>query len=132
VVGDSFRAKPVFGHGMGSTLPSVYGFLDNEWLQQIVQGGLFGLSAFIALAVGGIFGISAALRTASTRRERDQAYMIGAMFVALLSSSFTMDLFSFQQATFVLLISFGLLWSNFDVSLPEVCTLSPARRGRVA
>ena len=83
------------------------------------------LTAMIVLAAGGILGISAALRTASTPRERDQAYMIGSIFVGLLASSFTMDLFSYQQATFILLISVGLLWSNFKVSLPEARTALP-------
>lgn len=119
VVGDTFRGHPLFGLGFGSTAPSEYGFLDNEWLQQIVQGGVVGLLALAVLAGGGILGISAALRTASTPRERDQAYMVGAIFVAILTSSFTMDLFSFSQATFILLISFALLWSNFKVALPD-------------
>jgi O-antigen ligase len=125
MVGDTFRAHPVFGRGLGSTLPTEYAFLDNEWLQAIVQGGIVGLTAMIVLAGGGIFGISAALRTASSPRERDQAYMIGSIFVAVLSSSFTMDLFSCQQASLILLISFGLLWSNFKLSLPEARTASP-------
>jgi O-antigen ligase len=131
MVGDTFRANPVFGLGLGASDPAAYFFLDNEWLQQIVQGGIVGLAALIVLAGGGIFGISAALRTASTPRERDQAYMIGAIFVAMLSSSFTMDLFSCQQATFILLISLGLLWSNFKVSLPEARTASPSVHYRV-
>jgi polysaccharide biosynthesis protein PslJ len=124
-VGDTFRAHPVFGLGLGSSDPLEYGFLDNEWLQQIVQGGTVALTAMIVLAAGGILGISAALRTASTPCERDQAYMIGSIFVGLLASSFTMDLFSYQQATFILLISVGLLWSNFKVSLPEVRAALP-------
>ena len=119
VVGETFRAHPVFGLGLGASEPTVYGYLDNEWLQALVQGGIVGVTAMIVFAMGGIFGISAALRAASTPRERDQAYMLGSIFVAILSSSFTMDLFSCQQATFVLFISFGLLWSNFKVRLPE-------------
>jgi len=119
VVGDTFRAHPMFGLGFGSTAPSEYGFLDNEWLQQIVQGGLVGLLAFSILAVGGIFGITAALRSASTARERDQAYAVGAIFVAVLTSSVTMDLFSFAQATFIMFVSFALLWSQFGVAFTK-------------
>lgn len=132
MVGDLFRAKPIFGHGIGSTLPTRWDlFLDNEWLQQIVQGGSVGLASMLALAVGGIFGISAALRTASTPRERDQAYAIGAMFVAVLSSSITMDLFSHQQASFIMLMSIGLLWSNFKVPIPAAGPVAPAGHPRV-
>jgi O-antigen ligase len=133
-VGDAFRAHPVFGLGLGNVLPkgASDGFLDNEWLQATVQGGIVGVTAMIALAAGGIFGISAALRTASMPRERDQAYMIGSIFVAILSSSFTMDLFFCHQVSFILLISIGLLWSNFKVSLPdEANTASPRVHYRV-
>jgi O-antigen ligase len=135
-VGDAFRANPVFGLGLGNVLSTAGGktdgVLDNEWLDQIVQGGIVGVTAMVALAAGGIFGVSAALRTASTPRERDQAYMIGSIFVATLSSSFTMDLFTVcHQVMFILLISFGLLWSNLKVSLPEPRTASPRVHYRV-
>ena len=95
-----------------------------------MQGGIVGVTAMIVLAGGGIFGISAALRTATTPRERDQAYMIGSMFVAILASSFTFDLFSFQQASLIFFILFGLLWSNFKVLTPEVSTARPESCGR--
>jgi O-antigen ligase len=118
-VSETFRAHPVFGLGLGATPPTEYGFLDNEWLQAIVQGGIVGATAIIVLAAGGIFGISAALRTAATRRERDRAYAMGSAFVAILASSFTFDLFSYQQATLIFFILFGLLWSKFKIPLPE-------------
>ena len=118
VVSQTFRAHPLFGLGLGNTVPAEYGFLDNQWLQAIVQGGMVGVTAMIVLAGGGIFGIAAALRGATTPRERDQAYMLGSMFVAILASSFTFDLFAFQQVTLILFIIFGLLWSNFTVPLP--------------
>ena len=127
VVGDAFRANPVFGLGLGTSLPSrgSDAFLDNEWLQAIVQGGIVGVTAMIVLVCGGIFGVSAALRSASTPRERDQAYMLGSIFAAILASSFTLDLLYCQQASFILFISLGLLWSNFKVSLPEAGTALP-------
>ena len=116
---ETFRDNPVFGLGLGGSPPHEYGFLDNEWLQAIVQGGTVGVTAMIVLAGGGIFGLAAALRGATTPRERDQAYMLGSMFVAILVCSFTFDLFVFQQATLIFFIIFGLLWSNFTVSLPR-------------
>jgi O-antigen ligase len=116
VVSQTFRAHPVFGLGLGGSPPTEYGFLDNQWLQAIVQGGTVGVTAMLALAGGGIFGIAAALRSAATARERVQAYTLGSMFVAILASSFTFDLLAFQQASLILFIVFGLLWSNFIAS----------------
>ena len=120
-VAETFRAHPLFGLGLGGNVSNSWDYaLDNEWLSQIVQGGIVGVTAMIVVAVGGIFGLSAALRAASTSRERDQAYVIGSIFVAILSASVSNDLFYCQQASLILFISFGLLWSNFNVSLPEV------------
>jgi O-antigen ligase len=118
VVSRTFHDHPVFGLGLGASPPSVYGFLDNQWLQAIVQGGTVGVTTMILLAAGGIFGVAAALRGAATPHEREETYTLGAIFVAILVSSFTFDLFGFQQTALLLFIIFGLLWSNFNVSLP--------------
>lgn len=115
-VSRTFRENPVFGIGLGGAPPDVYGLLDNEWLRAIVQGGTVGVTAMIVLAAGGLFGVSAALRAATTRPEREQAYMLGSMFVGILACSFTFDLFFYQQASLIFFIVFGLLWCNFTVS----------------
>ena len=112
----TFRDHPVFGLGLGGAPPDVYGLLDNEWLRAIVQGGIVGVAAMIVLAGGGIFGLAAALRAATTRPEREQAYALGSMFVAILACSYAFDLFFYQQATLIFFIVFGLLWCNFTVS----------------
>ena len=44
--------------------------------------------------------------------------MMGAMFIGIFASSFTFDLFYYQQATLLLFILFGLLWSTFTVPSP--------------
>jgi O-antigen ligase len=122
VVSKTFHDHPVFGLGLGANPPTEYGYLDNEWLMAIVQGGSVGAAAMIMLTAGGIFGISAALRTATTPLERDRAYAIGAAFVAILTSSATFDLFSYQQASLIFFLLFGLLWANYKVLVPEART----------
>ncbi|MBU8823747.1 O-antigen ligase family protein [Mycolicibacterium goodii] len=117
-VSETFREHPVFGLGLGASPPDVYGYLDNEWLQAVVQGGVVGVVAMLLLTGGGIFGISAALRRATTRSERDLAYTLGACFAAIMVSSFTFDVLGFQQVALLLFIFFGLLWSTFRVSSP--------------
>ncbi len=117
MVSKTFREHPVFGLGLGGTPPTEYAYLDNEWLQSIVQGGLIGLTAMMVLTLGGIFGFNAALRAATTARERDQAYALGAVFIGVTTSTLTFDLLSFQQASRILFIAFGLLWCNYTVSL---------------
>jgi polysaccharide biosynthesis protein PslJ len=126
-VSRTFHEHPVFGLGLGGTLPQVYGLLDNEWLQALVQGGIVGLVAMLVLASGGIFGVAAALRGATTPKERDQAYAMGAMLIGILASSYTFDLFSYQQAALLFFILFGLLWSNFNISIPVARATSNRR-----
>lgn len=106
---------PIFGLGLGGE-PTFY---DNEWLQAIVQGGVVGVSAMILLTVGGIFGISAALRRAGSAREREQAYVMGAVFAGIMVSSTTFDMLHYQQATLILFIVFALMWSTFTVPIRE-------------
>jgi O-antigen ligase len=118
-VSQTFRDHPVFGLGLGAALPTEYGFLDNEWLKKIAEGGIFGVASMILLTGAGIVGISASLRAATNARERDQAYMLGSMFAAILSSSIAFDLFSFQQATNILFVVLALLWCTFTIPFPK-------------
>ena len=118
-VSDTLSQHPIFGLGLGGAPPSVFGYLDNEWLQAIVQGGVIGLTALTAVMVGALFGMSAALRGVRSPRQREQAYLLAAMTVAIVASSFTFDLFSFEQAALVFFILFGLLWSGFGFDVPE-------------
>jgi polysaccharide biosynthesis protein PslJ len=124
-VSRTFHDHPVFGLGLGASPPQEYGFLDNEWLQAIVQGGAVGVVAMIVLTSSGIFGVAAALRGATTPRERDQAYMMGAMLIGIIASSFTFDLFSYQHTTLLFFMLFGLLWSNFTIASPDATTTRP-------
>jgi polysaccharide biosynthesis protein PslJ len=126
IVSQTFNAHPVFGLGLGASPPTEYGYLDNEWLQAIVQGGVIGVLALTVLVGGAIFGIAAALRSATSPRERDQAYTLGAMLVAIAATSATFDLFSFAQVGRIFFIIFALLWANYPVSFQGPPT-TPAR-----
>ena len=129
-VSEQFHRDPWFGLGLGGYPPTEYRFLDNEWLQSIVQGGIVGLTAMILLASGGIAGMTWALRQARSAGERDMAFAVGGSFIGIMASSLTFDLFSFQQATFVFFILFGLLWSVQPASptrLPHNATDRPYR-----
>jgi polysaccharide biosynthesis protein PslJ len=118
-VSELFHKHPIFGIGLGGSIPDAIGFLDNQWLQAIVQGGVIGLISMVLFTGGTIFGISAAMRGATSPQEREQVYMLGAVAIGILSSSFTFDLFAFDQAVGVIFVVFGLLWSGFDLSIPE-------------
>jgi hypothetical protein len=119
LVSKTFHAHPIAGLGLGASPPAEYGYLDNQWLQAVVQGGLIGVTAMILLTAGGFFGVAAALRRATNRRERDQAYTLGAIFAATMACSFTFDLFAFEQASRILFLVVALLWCDFSSPLDE-------------
>ncbi|MGW0042437.1 O-antigen ligase family protein [Rhodococcus sp. NPDC003348] len=110
-VSRTFHEHPWFGLGLGGNPPTVYGFLDNEWLQAIVQGGAVGLVAMLLVMTGAVAGMVTSLRAARSPRERDQTYAIGSALIGIIASTFTFDLFTYQQATFVYFLLFSLLWS---------------------
>ena len=114
-----FHSQPVFGLGIGVTPPGSDGVFDNQWLNTFAQGGIVNVAGMIVVTGGGLFGIAAALRRATTKGERDQAYVMGAIFLGILSTTVTFDLFAFQQVTFVFFLVFGLLWSGVSVVIPE-------------
>jgi polysaccharide biosynthesis protein PslJ len=114
----SFRDHPLFGLGPGK-LPSGVRYFDNQWLYALVDGGIVGVASMMVLAGGGLFGVAASLRRVRTRRERDQVYAIGAAFTSLFATSFTFDLFAFNQALPLLFFAFGLLWSTVNISIPK-------------
>lgn len=127
-VADLLRERPYFGLGLGGSVPAKFGYLDNEWMQSLVQGGLTGLTAMTIFSGGAIFGVAAALRRARSRREREQAYMLGAMAAGFLASSYTFDLFGFEQAAVLFFMVFGFLWSGFNLPVsPEPAKLSGDR-----
>lgn len=109
-VQEQFKRDPLFGLGLGGYPPTEFRYLDNQWLQAVVQGGLVGLGAMMLLSLGGVAAINSGLRHSKTERDRDQTYALGAALIGVLASSFTFDLFTFQQATFIFFILFGLLW----------------------
>lgn len=117
-VSQTFRESPIFGIGPGGTDPEEYGYLDNQWLQALAQGGLVGLTAMATLVVGSAFGFAASLRMARTEKGRQAVYATGSAFAAILASSFTFDLFAFQQATLIFFVLIGLLWSTVRVASP--------------
>jgi O-antigen ligase len=116
-VSQTFHDNPVFGLGIGGAIPSIYGFLDNQWMQAIVQGGLLGLLAMLVVAGAAAFGFASGLRRASDACQRDECYAMGAMLMGILASSFTFDLFGFPQIAMMYFLLLGLMWSCTSITV---------------
>lgn len=114
-IAESFRAHRLFGLGPGGGGIEQFGYLDNQWLQAVVQGGIFGVIAMVILTLGGLFGFGLALRRVSSPLERDQVFVMGSMYVGILASSVTFDLFSFPQVSLLFFLLFGMMWSSVRI-----------------
>jgi hypothetical protein len=103
-----------FGRGFGTFEPTIYFWLDNQYLMALITGGIAGLAAFIALFVVGASVARGARKRFTKTRDRDLAQAIAAAIVAVAAAAGTLDLFSFLQPTFVLFLIAGCggaLWT---------------------
>jgi hypothetical protein len=103
-----------FGRGFGTFEPTVYFFLDNQYLMSLLTGGVALLVVFVSVFIIGA-GVARGARKRSVRTaDRDLAQAIAAGIVAVAAAAATIDLFSFLQATFVLFLLAGCgaaLWT---------------------
>jgi hypothetical protein len=98
--------SPVFGRGFSTFLPE-YRILDNQYLGLLVETGVVGLVAFIALIVTAI-GVAARLRRSSTDpvlRSLLRAFI--ACLAAAACAFATFDAFGFPQVAGLLFLVLG-------------------------
>jgi hypothetical protein len=103
-----------FGRGFGTFEPTVYFWLDNQYLMSLITGGVLGLLALVAVFVIGASVARGARKRFTARTDRDLAQAIAASIFAVAVAAGTLDLFSFLQATFSLFLFAGCgaaLWT---------------------
>lgn len=103
-----------WGRGLGTFVPDVYFFLDNQFLATLLQGGVIGLVVFVALLVVGIGTARGARRRATDPELRSLGQALAATIASLGVSGFVFDLLSFRQSGFLLFLAIGCagaLWS---------------------
>ena len=104
---------PWFGRGFGTLLPQTYFFTDDQYLSSLVQTGIIGLLALVALFVTGWLVARSARRLATDVETRDLGQSLAASVAVIAVSFATFDALSFSIAaglTFVLLGCIGALW----------------------
>jgi hypothetical protein len=108
-----------FGRGFGTFQPLVYFFLDNQYLMQLLTGGIVSLLAFLGIFVVGA-GVARGARKRFTRtRDRDLAQAIAAPILAIAVGAGTFDLFSFLQCAFTLFLLCGCAAALWTISRRE-------------
>ncbi len=136
-VNDFFNQRPLLGRGLGTFVPEVYFFLDDQYLGFLIQGGLLLLGAFVLVLGTGLLCAGRASRLAVDPASRSLAMSLTAAIAALALAAATFDAWSFQQARMVLAVLLGLAgtaWrhaKDADVTAP-VAPRAAAGGGRSA
>jgi hypothetical protein len=103
----------IFGRGQGTFIPTEYTWLDNQWLQQLVGGGIVGVAALASIHLAAIVMSAIAYRKATQIADRHLcACLIAAQMVAI-AVGFTFDSLGFRTYAFFIAILTGMagaLW----------------------
>jgi O-antigen ligase len=104
---------PWLGRGFGTFLPATYFFTDDQFLLTLIETGVIGLTALLALFITGWLTVRSARRMSKNPEVRDLAQTMAAT-VAIAAVSFaTLDELSFAIAaslTFLIIGCAGALW----------------------
>lgn len=110
------------GRGLGTFLPDVYFFLDNQYLGTLIQGGAVGLTAFIALHVVGL-GVARGVRHRSTDPAlRSEGQALAATIASLGVAALVFDSLSFRQSALLLFLVIGCAGAHWSLvrDMPKV------------
>lgn len=108
-----FTQAPWFGHGIGTFIPSLYRTLDNQYLGALVETGLVGLVALLALLLGGVLTAFVLRERLTDPAERSLVSALGAGLAVPAIAFGTFDGLAFAMCagiTFVLLGAVALMW----------------------
>jgi polysaccharide biosynthesis protein PslJ len=104
---------PWLGRGFGTFLPQTYFFTDNQYLLTLIETGIIGLLALVALFVTGWFVGRSAYHAAVHPEARDLAQSLVASVAAAGVAFATFDALSFSIAaglSFLILGCVGATW----------------------
>ena len=118
VVEAYFHARPVFGQGFGTFTPVLYRTLDNQLLGTLVEMGIVGLIAFVAMPVTGFFVARRGRRAAESPDDRLLGQVLAATVLAALAASVTFDSFGFSMFSGVFFVLLGLCGAFAELMIP--------------
>lgn len=105
---DFISRSPLFGRGMLTFLPE-YRILDNQYLALLIEVGLVGTIAIVALFTVTIVSALRIRRLSPDPRARSLGQSLGAMVAAGACTFATFDAFSFPQASGLMFLAIGFV-----------------------
>ncbi|MFI7607397.1 O-antigen ligase family protein [Micromonospora sp. NPDC049366] len=130
VVAEFFAQRPWLGRGPGTLIPTIYLYLDNQWLLTLVTGGIIGVAALAGLHIACIRLSVLAMRR-STRPDDKHlcAALLSSQIVAILVGA-TFDSMSFTTYAFTLAMMCGLCGAVWRFTHPARVVRTSAVGGR--
>lgn len=129
--------QPLFGKGLFTFVPMVYRTIDNQALVLLLELGILGTLAFLALI---FVGFGQGLKVHRRARNADDAHAglaIAAALAGIVTSYLTFDALSFRQVaglTFLFLGLSGAAWNltrRQDTETPEAAVALPTTSQRL-
>jgi polysaccharide biosynthesis protein PslJ len=114
---------PVFGRGLSTFLPG-YRILDNQYLGLLIEAGIVGLVAFLALLVTALVVALRLSQTLPDPGDRSLARSLMATIACAGFSCVTFDVFGFPQVSGMLFFAIGAIGA-----LIRLGGLAPMERG---
>jgi O-antigen ligase len=105
---DFIVRSPLFGRGLLTFLPE-YRILDNQYLGLLIEVGLVGTIAFLALLVTAIVAAVKVRRSSTDPNIRSIAISLTALLAAGACGFATFDAFGFPQVSDLLFLAVGLI-----------------------
>jgi polysaccharide biosynthesis protein PslJ len=112
---------PWFGHGLGTFFPQTYFFTDNQYLISLIETGVVGTAALLALFAAGWSTARSARRAAADAETRDLANCLAASVAAAVVCFGAFDALSFSIASGFCFLLLGCI--------AAVRRLAPQQRG---
>lgn len=123
--------NPWLGRGYGTFGPK-YWIVDNLYLQFIIEAGIVGVLALLALLLSTMWAARTAALTFSKRAERELARALLGSVVAGAASLAFFDAFSFPQSAGLLFLMVGLAGAGFNLARHEKMVLSSSAAEQAA
>ena len=113
------EARPFFGRGFGTFIPTLYRFTDNMYLLAMVELGAFGVFAIIVLYLTAMRTgrLGRKLSTDPARRELGQSF--AATFGVALVTSATFDTMTFMMFSGLTFVLLGCVGSYLGIARRE-------------
>lgn len=128
---DYVAEHPWFGRGIGTFIPTLYRFIDNDWLVHLITVGFVGTAAYAGWHLTAIALAAIAYRRAGREEDRQLCAALIAGLIAAMVVAFFFDALAFSTHATVLSIltgAAGAMW-RFTHPSRQVRSSSP-RLGR--